>query len=103
MSATFKVQKGVPLPEIDRAPKTLQRKYWLENMAVGDMFFVPGRTAKSLSSYISRISKDVPGKFSARHCWMREVDDNDVVLDKWEPCTPTQKHATEGAGVWRIE
>lgn len=42
MSAMLEVQTGVPLPKIDRAPKTGRRKYPVEGMKVDDMFFVPG-------------------------------------------------------------
>ncbi len=102
MTAMFEVQTGVPLPEINRAPKAANRKYPIVGMEVGEMFFVPGRSAKSVSAYISRISKNVPGKFSARHCWMWLAPDG-----KWqliEPGTETQvAGATEGTGVWRIE
>lgn len=98
MSAMLNVQKGVPLPEINRAPKGVRRKYPIETMEVGDMFFVPGRSSKSVSAYISRISKDVPGRFSARSCFM--VKDGD---GNWQPCEPGGPPACEGTGVWRIE
>lgn len=98
MSPMFNVQKGVPLPEINRAPKGQRRKYPIETMAVGDMFFVPHRDTKSVSAYISRISKGVPGKFSARHCWMRKD-----ARGHWHPCDPGGPPATEGTGVWRTE
>jgi hypothetical protein len=97
MTAMFEVQTGVPLPEINRAPKAANRKYPVVGMAVGAMFFVPGRTAKSVSAYISRITKNVPGKFSARHCWMIKND------NKWKPAEPNSKGAVEGTGVWRLE
>ena len=61
------------------------------------MFFVPGRTGKGVSAYISRISKDVPGKFSARHCWMIRND------NKWVLAAEGDAGAVEGTGVWRIE
>ena len=97
MTAMFEVQGGVPLPEINRAPKAANRKYPIAGMKVGEMFFVPGRTAKSVSAYISRISKNVSGRFSARHCWM--VKNN----NEWKLAEPNSTGATEGTGVWRIE
>lgn len=97
MNDMFPVQKGVPIPEINRAPKSGRRKYPIESMGVGDMFFIEERPTKLVSAYISRISKDLPGKFSARHCWMRKVGSG------WETAEPGTKGAKEGTGVWRIE
>jgi len=98
MSAMLNVQKGVPIPEINRAPKGVRRKYPIETMEVGDMFFVPGRSSKSVSAYISRISKDVPGKFSARHCFMVKNGEGG-----WRVPQAGDPPPTEGTGVWRIE
>ncbi len=100
MSEMLSVQKGVPLPEINRTPKGARRKYPISTMDVGDMFFVEGRSSKSVSAYISRISKGVPGKFSARHCWMRWQKRDPA---GWVVCEPADKGATEGTGVWRVE
>lgn len=98
MSPMFSVQSGVPLPQIDRAPKGGRRKYPLETMKVGDMFFVPGKSTRPISAYISRETKDLPGKFSARHCWMIPQADG-----KWKLAKEGDKGAQEGTGVWRIE
>lgn len=101
MTGMFDVQQGVPLPEINRTPKGTRRKYPIEGMKLHEMFFVPGRTSKSVSAYVSRISKGVDGKFSARHCWMRKAEKHEG--GKWIICTPDAAGATEGTGVWRIE
>ncbi len=101
MSAMLNVQKGVPLPEINRAPKGVRRKYPIDTMAVGDMVFVEGRSSKSVSAYISRISKNVDAKFSARHCWMRRGLDHEGA--EWVLATPDTEGAAEGTGVWRTE
>lgn len=101
MTEMYKVQEGVPLPEIDRTPKSPRRKYPVEGMAPGAMFFVPGRTAKSVSAYISRITAKLPGRFSARHAWMAKYNTDDGF--EWRPCEPDVLGATEGTGVWRIE
>ena len=95
MSAEFKVYDGVPLPEINRAPK--RKKYPLEKMKVGQMFFLEGRDTKSASAYISRISRNLPGKFSARHCWVVFED------DKPREVPEGTEGAQEGTGVWRTE
>ena len=97
MSAMLSVQKGVPLPEINRASKGL-RKYPIDTMAVGEMFFVPGRSSKSVSSYISRISKGVPGRFSARYCWMRPGLEHENC--EWVLVSPDEEGAVEGTGVY---
>ncbi len=98
----FKVQSGVPLPEISRAPKTPRRKFPVQGMVPGQMFFVPGKTSKSVSAYISRITKNLPGKYTARHCWMWLAPDN-----AWQLIDPGAETlttgATEGVGVWRTE
>lgn len=93
----LEVYDGVPVPEINRRPKTGRRKYPVETMTVGQMFFEPGRTAKSMSAYISRITKDLPGKFTARHCCVLMQDGKPVEVP------PGTDGAIEGAGVWRLE
>lgn len=101
MSAMFSVQKGVPMPEINRAPKGVRRKYPIDTMAVGEMFFVPNRSCKSVSAYISRISKDIPGKFSARHCFMYEAPEGWRLVEPGDRAA--ESRAVEGTGVWRTE
>lgn len=98
MSAMLSVQKGIPLPEINRSPRGVRRKYPLETMQVGEMFFEPGRNSRKLSAYISRETKDMPGKFSVRHCWMAQD-----AAGVWCPAEPGSPGAAEGTGVWRIE
>lgn len=97
MTTMFQVQSDVPLPEISRAPKAPRRKFPVQGMVPGDMFFVPDKTSKSVSAYISRITKNLPGKYTTRHCWMRQ-DPRDK---KWHACSSTDAGATEGVGVWR--
>ena len=98
----FKVQSGVPLPEISRAPKTPRRKFPVQGMEPGQMFFVPGKTSKSVSAYISRITKNLPGKYTARHCHMAKYLTEDGGHE-WRLCDPGVLGATEGVGVWRTE
>lgn len=98
MATMFKVQDGVPVPEIKRASKQ-RRKFPVETMAVGQMFFVPGRTTKSISAYIARITKNLAGKWVTRHCWAWE----DKRTGDWTVCEHTAVGAVEGAGVWRTE
>ena len=97
MAEPFQVYDDVPLPAINRSPRGTSSKYPLKTMRVGQMFFVEGRKAKSVSAYVSRISKGMAEKFSARHCW--------VVFENGAPVevSAETKGAREGAGVWRIE
>ena len=97
MATLFKVQNGVRLPEISRAPKTPRRKFPVQDMAPGQMFFVPGKSSKSVSAYVSRITKHLPGKYTARHVWMVRLDSS------WALAEKDELGAIEGVGVWRTE
>lgn len=94
----YEINKGIPLPPIDRSGNGSRRKYPIETMEVGDQLFVPGRASRSVSAYISRISKGLPGKFTARACWMKKDADG-----RWQLTEERGPPATEGTGVWRIE
>lgn len=102
MTTMLSVQAGVPLPDVNRAPKNTRRRYPVDTMKVGEMFFMPGRSTKSVSAYISRITKNLPGKFSARHCWMIPVGMKGSER-VWEMAEQGVDGAEEGTGVWRIE
>lgn len=96
MAAMFlPVAAGTLKPEVNRAPKGVRRKYPLETTLVGGAFFVPGRSCKSVSAYISRISKDLPGKYSARHAWGVQND------NEWTLVEAGTDGAVEGVSVWR--
>lgn len=97
MAKVLKVQTDWPIPPVDRSGGR-RRKYPIEGMAVGAMFFVEGRKSKSVSAYISRISKGVEGVFSARRAWAIQREDG-----SWQEASPDTPGATEGTGVWRIE
>jgi len=97
MSEMFNVVKGVPLPPINRMPSGVRRKYPIANMALGDWFFVPGRSTKSVSAYISRIAKTSPSRFTTRPAW--GIKNNNA----WVPSKPGEPGAVEGTGVWRVE
>lgn len=102
MAPLYKVQDGVPMPAIDRTSKSPRRKFPVETMRPGQMFFVPDKKTRSVSAYISRITKDLPGKFSARKAVMCETIGRDGGVE-WKLCDPGDPGATEGVGVWRIE
>ena len=77
----FEVRKDVPIPAAVREGFAKPSKYPFADMAVGDMFFVPG-AKKSFSSLASAAGKRLGRKFSTR-----AVTDNGVA----------------GIGCWRIE
>lgn len=99
----FEVQENVPLPSVDTTPKNPSRKYPLNTMAVGGMFFVPGKSTRSLSSYIARASTGTERKFNVRHCWMRQVGERAPDVPYWVTCEQTDEDAVEGTGVWRTK
>lgn len=93
------VRPGTPKPAISRkrpvaAPR---KKYPVETTPVGQAFFVPGRTVRRISAYISRITKDHPGKFSTRPAWGVQADGVWNLVDEGTP------DAVEGVSVWRDE
>lgn len=97
MTEMLNIVKGVPLPSINRGtPKGVRRKYPFEKMEVGDWVFVERRSTKSVSAYISRTTKPLPGSFATRPCWAIKNG------DKWEPAEVGSSGAVEGTGVWRV-
>lgn len=99
MASLFKVQDGVRLPEINRAPKTPRRKFPVQGMTPGQFFFVPGKTSRSVSAYVSRITKHLPGKYTTRHMWASKP----ARSDEWVEAEANASGATEGVGVWRTD
>lgn len=98
MVRPHKILHGVPAPKVDRSSKQDRRKFRLEEMEVDDYILVPGRTTKSLSAYISRASKAVPGKFVCRPAWMMQTGP-----DEWALANDSDVGAVSGSGVWRTE
>ncbi len=89
------LQKDVPLVKATRVVPESRRKYPLNEMEVGDMFFVPN--AKStLPTYCAKMGKKLQVKFQTRTCYMR-LDDK----EEWQPCEPGDEGAVRGTGVWR--
>lgn len=74
----FDIEKGVPLPE--RATGGRRSTYPFESLAVGDSFFVPGKT--KFASTIQSANKRLGHKFV------------------WAPAT---KDGKDGVRVWRKE
>jgi len=97
MTGKLVVQTGVPMPKANRARPGVRRKYPLDVMAVDQFVFSPGGVSKLVSAYISRTTKDMPQKFSVRHCWAIQND------GKWKLVDQGTEGAVEGCGIWRIE
>ena len=89
----LKVQDNLPIPPITRSAR--RRKYPLDSMGVGEMFFVPGKEPAALGTHISKAGKTLNRTFTVRSVTM--ADDN----GSWVPCGPDDDGATRGAGVWR--
>lgn len=97
MMTMFETQDNWPLPPVNRAPKNPRRKWQLETMKVGSMFFLPNRAVKSVSAYVSRITRTMTGRWTARACYGVER------RGAWHEAQPGDKGAVAGVGVWRIE
>lgn len=91
----LKVYDGVPVPEINRSPQG-RRKFPVDTMTVGQMFFEPGRSSRAVSAYICRITKKLPGTFTTRHCWVIFTREGPIEVPKGT------RGATEGTGIWRV-
>ena len=102
MSELFLVQDDLRVPQNRRGQKQPRRKFPVDDMQPGQQFFVPGKKSKTVSAYISRITKTLPGKYTARQDWARPVA---MIGDKrkWESCEPTDDGATDGVTVARVE
>lgn len=93
----FQVQQNVPLPKSQRGYRPGRRKYPFEDMDVGDMFFVPGKTKNTLATHASTVGKELDRKFVTRLVVMREDDGVWVMANDGAP------GAIRGIGVWRTK
>jgi len=89
------VQRNVPIPKVAKTEG--RRKYPFESMAVGDMFFVPGKTKNTLTAITSTAGRKLKRKFTTRLCYMAETRDG------WKQVPSSAKGATIGVGVWRVK
>lgn len=88
----------VPMPKRTRAGAAAKpRKYPFEQMALGQMFFIAGKTRNTLSTYFSTVGKKLGMKFSSRMVYM--CNDNGVL----RLCEASTPGAVRGLGVWRVE
>jgi len=93
----LETQKSIPIPKPTRKGAGRRRKYPLDVMEVGEMFFVPGLTENKLTTYISAVAPKLGRKFTTRLTTMVES------LDGWQPCDEDAEGAVHGVGVWRTE
>lgn len=99
MSEMYQIQKdGLrPAGERRQAAKQPRRKFPVESMEPGDSFFVHEKRGKSVSSYISRITKNLPGRFATEASHARFAD------DRWVSCGEGDEGAVAGVTVTRVE
>lgn len=90
------VQKNIPMPKVAKTSPPARRKYPFEDMAVGDMFFVPNKTRNTLTTHVSTVGKSLNRKFTTRLTYMVES------LDGWTQATKDTPNAIQGIGVWRV-
>lgn len=93
----LEVQKGLPLPKVDRPAASQGRKYPLEDLGVGEMFFIPEKSRRRVGPHISNTGRKLGRKFTTRTMHMHDVDGT------WAPCDADRKGAVAGVGVWRVE
>ena len=92
--------KNVPLPSsvASRTGGGRARKYPLDTMEVGEMFFVPNRTKNNLTTHASAVGRKLKRKFATRLTYMKPTGDENA---PWTLCDADDPDATLGIGVWR--
>lgn len=100
MTTAYVLQDGVPLPTVSRRPKQQPSPFKdaINGAKVGQFFFVPERSPRSVSSYVARTSKRTGHKFETRRVWAWY----DKVPGVWRICTANANGSIEGVGVWRV-
>jgi hypothetical protein len=94
----FEIQSGAPerlAPQHIARARRPRYKYPIDKMKVGDFFLYPNANSRSVSSYVSRIAKDVPGIFSTKSVWMV------MQRGKWRLADVATHGATRGLMVRR--
>lgn len=92
----YTVQKHVPIPKPQRRVPG-NRKYPLDVMAIGEMFFVPHKATNSISPHIAASGSLLGRKFITRLTYMTQTKRG------WKPATAETPGAVQGIGVWRTE
>jgi hypothetical protein len=94
----FELQNNIPVPPPVRRPRQARRrKYPFEDMAIGQHFFVEGKTKNTLGTHVTTVGKQLGRTFSTRLCFMRRDG-----RGHWQLCEPSDAGAVQGVGVWRV-
>lgn len=93
----YPTQKQVPIPKPQRAATATRRKYPLNTMEVGEMFFVPDKQSNSISTHVAAEGAALRRKFATRLTYMVRTKTG------WKPATADTPRAVQGIGVWRIK
>ena len=89
-----------PPPVLRRQPR---RKYFFENMSIGESFFVGNRQLKSMSSYVSRTTKDLDGRYVVRAELVRRPREGEDQEFEWVRAKKGDPDAVAGVGIYRVE
>ena len=98
MTSDFKVKAGVKLPTVEETKNRTPRKYPFDTVKVGEIFFVPDKTADKFSTYAARQAKLLGRKFRSQTIVMRQ----DLQTNEWELCKSGAPGAKRGTAVTRI-
>ena len=88
------IKKKIPFPEPKR--EYPRRKYPFEEMKVGDMFFVPRGSSRSISSYASSVGRNLDKKFATRSVLAIYTTLGWTITED-----PKARKVVAGIGVWR--
>ena len=95
---TFKVKAGVVMPPHGVNRYRHPRKYPFDEIGVGEIFFIPDKTASEFATYASKQAKILDRKFQTQTMTMRR----DLETDEWEPCKPGSPGSKSGVAVTRV-
>lgn len=93
----YTTQKHVPIPKPQRRTLGNLRKYPLNTMAVGEMFFVPDKATNSISTHVAATGAQLGRKFITRLTTMVQTKRG------WKLAKADAEGAVMGIGVWRTE
>lgn len=92
----FQLQKATSTPKIaKRKPPPRKMRYPLDQMKVGEFFFVPNMERNTLSTYASDAGRRLGRKFFTCICFHRKTKTG------WEECSENDNGATKGVYVRR--
>lgn len=92
----YEICNKIPVPVAQRQTP-VPRKYPFDQLAVGEMFFIPHRTKNNISTHASTVGKLLKRKFATRLTYMIQKN-HGWVLSKQDV-----EGAVQGIGVWRVK